>query len=341
MAPACGLFAQERAKKPKVDPYADAKFVAGPPSAIAKGSFTIAVLPDTQHYSEKYPENFLAQTRWIMQERKARNIAAVMHLGDITNRSTPAEWKNASKAMSVLDGRMPYFLSTGNHDYSEGGVCKDRVTRMSEYFPVGRFCDRPGFVAVYDKEPKRTENSCHTFSAGGRDFLTLALEFGPRKDVVRWANEMADRHAKREIILITHAYMYNDDTRHDWVKYRTSQSWNPHNYSFAKATDDDVSDGEELWKNLVCNHKNFILTLNGHVLGDGLGRATTATPDGRQVTQSLVNFQMKPKGGDGWLRLMEFHSDGTTVDVVDYSPTRNQQNVSGQNAFQFKTSNVG
>ena len=49
----------------------------------------------------------------------------------------------------------------------------------------------------------------------------------------------------------------------------------------------------------------------------------------------LVNFQMRPNGGDGWLRLLEFHQDGKTVDICDYSPTLNQRNESSQNKFRI------
>ena len=145
------------------------------------------------------------------------------------------------------------------------------------------------------------ENSFHKFSAGGRDFLVLGLEFGPRKDVVRWANEVVAIHPKHEAILITHAFIYFDDTRYNWKKFGAKQNWNPHAYGVAKTTGDDVTDGEELWDNLISKHENFILTLNGHVLGDGLGRFASATPADRKVAQHLVNFQMRPKGGDGWL----------------------------------------
>ncbi len=126
---------------------------------------------------------------------------------------------------------------------------------------------------------------------------------------------------QRAVILTTHAYIYFDDTRYDWKAFGNKQSWNPHSYGVAKATEDDVCDGEELWSNLVSKHDNFILTLNGHVLGDGLGRKLSQTTGGNNVHQMLVNFQMRPKGGDGWLRLLEFHADGKTVDVCDYSPT--------------------
>jgi len=345
LAPLGALAGQEpkpkAEPKAKADPYADGKLVDGEPAKIAPGSFTVAVLPDTQHYSEKYPKTYLAQTEWIAEHRKERNIAAVLHLGDITNRNTAAEWKNADAAMKVLDdAKVPYFFCPGNHDYSAGGACKDRTTGLNETFPVSRYKDRPTFGGTYDKEPDRMENSFHLFSAGGREFLVLALEFGPRADVVRWANEVVKKHAKREAILITHAFIYFDETRYDWKKHGTKQNWNPHAYAVAKATKDDVSDGEELWNNLVSRHENFILTFNGHVLGDGLGRVTTATPGGREVPQVLVNFQMRPNGGDGWLRLLELKADGKAVEVTDYSPTRKQRNEGDQNKFTLTLSPV-
>jgi len=134
--------------------------------------------------------------------------------------------------------------------------------------------------------------------------------------------------------------MYHDDTRYDWPKYGKRQSWSPHSHAIVKADVEGVNDGEELWNKLVAKRENFILTLNGHVLADGLGRTVTQTPAGRNVPQVLVNFQMKPNGGDGWLRLLEFRRDGKTVEVVDYSPTRNQRNESPQNKFALETSKV-
>lgn len=323
------------------EPYADAVLVDGEPPLPEAGSFTVAVLPDTQNYSERFPDTFLAQTTWLAQQREPRQIACVLHLGDITNHNTPAEWKNADRAMQALDDQIPYFMVPGNHDYSEGGTCRDRTTRLNNYFPVARFRDRATFGGVYDREPDRMENSFHLFSAGGRDYLVVALEFGPRRDVVRWANDVVDQHPKRQTLLITHAYMYSDDTRYDWEKYGKKQSWNPHNYQVAKATEDDVSDGEELWQGLVSRHENVGLTLNGHVLHDGLARLTTATPAGRDVHQLLVNFQMRPEGGDGWLRLMEFRPDGKTVQIYDYSPTRGQRNESPYNQFALELAQPG
>ncbi len=328
--------AQEKTVAPppkKNDPYADAVFQAGPPPAIGEGSFSIAVLPDTQMYCEAVPAGFYAQTQWIVDHKTDRNIAAVLHLGDITNRNTPEQWDVAQKAMRQLDGHVPYFMCCGNHDYGPGGGCADRTTLFNEYFPLSRYSELKTFGGVYDKEPGRLENSYHTFTAGGRKFLVVALEFGPRQDVIRWANEVVATHQDHSAILITHAYMYYDETRYDWATKGTTQTWNPHSYPVAKVTDDDVNDGEELWQKLVAPQGNFLMTLNGHVLNDGLGRTVTQDARQRDVAQMLVNFQMKPKGGDGWMRLLEFKADGRTVEVIDYSPTRNECNVSEQNRF--------
>jgi hypothetical protein len=329
-----------RPKKPAADPYADAILVDGAPPKIALDSFTIVVLPDTQKYAANNPDGYLLQTEWIAREREARNIACVLHLGDITDHNEPAEWNLAAEAMHRLDGHVPYFMVLGNHDYSQKGACADRTTRFNEYFPLAIYSKLPTFGGTYDREPDRLENSYHLFSAGGRDFLALMLEFGPRNDVVRWANEVAAKHRDRAAILVTHAYMYYDDSRYDWSQRGKDQKWNPHSYKVAANTADDVNDGEALWQKLVSQHENFILTLNGHVIGDGLGRTATQTRGGRTVHQMLVNFQMKPRGADGWLRLLEFRADGQTVDVCDYSPTRNQCNKSAQNRFTIQTSGV-
>ena len=45
--------------------------------------FTIVMLPDTQFYSEVYPEIYKAMTRWIVSNREAENIVGVVHVGDV------------------------------------------------------------------------------------------------------------------------------------------------------------------------------------------------------------------------------------------------------------------
>lgn len=333
---AMGLTALAPTWASGADPYADAVLHDGPPPPVGADAFTVVVLPDTQNYSEKHPATFAAQTRWALAQKADRRIAALVHLGDITNKNTPAEWANAQAALAPLNGQLPYFFCTGNHDYGKLGGCVDRSTGLNLALPIANYRKLSTFGGVYDREPERMDNSFGFFRAGGREFLVLALEFGPRADVIRWANDVVGRHRSHEVILITHAFVYTDNRRYDWAKLGKQQSWNPHSYPLAKSGD-DVHDGQQLWDMLVSKNSNVIMTLNGHVLNSGLGRLTTPNAVGRPVPQMLVNFQMKPQGGDGWLRLLEFQPDRKTVSVIDYSPTRNQCNMSPGNRFTIAT----
>jgi hypothetical protein len=304
-----------------------------PPSVLpfVPGSFTLVVLPDTQIYSESYPELFKDQTRWIVANKDRYNIKYVLHLGDIVNVPlATAQWDNAKAAISLMDGQVPYALATGNHDHGSSGVASDRYTIVNNYFPVSNYTNWPTFGGVMTSN--RIENSYHLFSAGGVDWIIFSLEWGPRNSPITWANQIITNYPNRKAILITHAYTYYDDTRYDWASKGSSQQWNPHSYGSA-SDPDGTNDGEELWNKLVKAHPNFVMVFNGHVLNDGLGRLSTTNNFGGVVHQMLVNYQMKAMGGEAFLRLVEFLPDGKTVQVKAYSPYYGTYKTDAQNQF--------
>lgn len=294
------------------------------------GSWTLAVLPDTQVYAMSYPDLFHDQTRWIAENRDRYDIRYVLHLGDVTNNNLTNQWAVAQSAFARLDGRVPYAIAPGNHDYGPNGGAANRTTFFNDFFPLSNYLDWPTFGGVM--EPGRLDNSYHLFRAGGADWLVLALEFGPRNAVVAWANAIVSQFPTRRVILITHAYLYNDDTRYDWAAKGAAQSWNPHAYGIA-ADPEGTNDGEELWRKLVKLHPNFTLVLNGHVLNDGLGRLASVGDHGNVVHQMLVNYQMQPLGGEAVLRLIEFLPDGRTVQVKAFSPLHGTYKTDPQNQF--------
>ena len=70
--------------------------------------FSIIFLPDTQKYSEKYPEIFYSQTEWIKNNLSKMNIKFVIHAGDIVENAKKEalhqvvlEQKNKLKAKKV------------------------------------------------------------------------------------------------------------------------------------------------------------------------------------------------------------------------------------------------
>ena len=50
---------------------------------LEQSSLTLAILPDTQYYSEKYPEIFKSQTLYIRERAAQDNIQLVIHEGDV------------------------------------------------------------------------------------------------------------------------------------------------------------------------------------------------------------------------------------------------------------------
>jgi hypothetical protein len=258
------------------------------PFPFVDGSWTLVLLPDTQFYAQDHPDILTAQTRWIVENRKARNIGFVLHEGDVTNDNSPAQWGRARYSMSLLDGVVPYALVPGNHD---GGYARDSL--LSVFFPVALYERAPTFGGVFEKG--KLDDSYHLLSAGGRDWLILALEWEPRGEVIAWADRVLKKYSQRSAMILTHAYLNYDDTLLD-------------------------EPAHQLWDNLIAPNGNVAFVFSGHVCDDGAGRLRSTGRHGNAVEQIVANYQMRPQGGEGYLRLMEFLPDGKTVQVKTYSP---------------------
>lgn len=280
-------------------------------------SWSLVILPDTQVYTSQYPGLLHLQTQWVLENKDRYNIVYVLQNGDVTNNNLEVQWQRASQAFARLDGKVPYAISLGNHDFGPNGSTKDRTTLANEHFPMSRFEKWATFGGAM--ETGKMDNTFHRFNAAGRDYLILCFEFGPRNEVLEWANQIIEKHPAHQIIIMTHAYLYSDSTRYDWKTKNTEQKWNPHAYPIAD-TDTTINDGQEMWDKLVKRHPNIFMTVNGHVLNDGLGFLDSAADVGNTVHQMLVNYQMLPEGGGARLRILTFHPDDKTIEVKDYSP---------------------
>ncbi|MGD9128274.1 MAG: dockerin type I domain-containing protein [Planctomycetia bacterium] len=301
------------------------------PAPFTPGSWTMVQLPDTQIYTEDPTGTIFNQmTQWIVDNKEARNIGLVTHVGDITNHNTDAEWAVAKTAISKLDGEVPYVLCPGNHDYNMSSSTPRTTSKINNYFSAS---DNPlndpatgGILSGY-YEAGKLENAYYEFTApDGRKMLIFALEFGPRQAVLDWVQSVAEQpsFSDHSAMVVTHAYLCNNDTRYDWDLYGSSQVANPHGYTNLGS---DVHDGQEMWEDVVGVVKNFEMLHCGHVIGeansddDGVGYLASTGTEGNTVFQMLFNAQhVGGNGGDGWMRLLEFQPDGKTVRVKTYSP---------------------
>ena len=298
--------------------------------------FTIAVLPDTQIYAESYPEIFDSQTRWIADNAERLNIAFVLHEGDVTNGNVEYHWRNAVHSMGLLDGAVPYAIVLGNHDMGPAGECDSRDSLFNDHFPVGRFEKLPTFGGVF--ESGRMDSSYHLFSAGGTDWLVLALEYLPRDSVLDWANDVAASHPERRFIVLTHSYVYSDNTLHG---SSPDHAAGPGTDSLAAAPG-GANDPVQIWGKLVRRHRNMTLAFSGHFVEPSPTARLVGTGDGgNRVYQMMANYQGMENGGNGYLRLVKCDPARATIGVETYSPHLDAYLTDPGNRFEFEGVDLG
>ena len=299
--------------------------------------FTLAVLPDTQIYAESFSHIFTSQTQWIADNKDDLNIAFVLHEGDVTNGNVEYDWRNASDSMAVLDGVVPYAIVLGNHDMGPGGDCTVRESPLfNRSFPVSRFASLPTFGDTF--EPALLDSSFHLFSAGGTDWLVMALEYLPRDQVLAWANDVVASHRDRRVIVLTHSHVYPDDSL---LGSKASHPWDPTDFGFASEPG-GVNNGVETWDKLVRRHPNVSMVFSGHFTANGGTSLVVGKGDGgNRVVQMLANYQNMEEGGSGYLRLIRCDPANRTVSVETYSPYRNSYLTDLNNHFMVTDIDLG
>lgn len=267
-------------------------------------NFSVIVLSDTQHYCEAYPWIFTNQTEWIIDRKDELNIKFVIHQGDIVeDANNDSQWKRANKSMSVLDGKVPYGILPGNHD--------DNITEYEKYFPAKRYENYTYWGGSYD----HNTNNYQLFSALGIDFIVVNLGWKPDSDDIVWANNILKNYSERKAIIVTHGYM-------DKYAVRALNSF----------------DTSYIWEELIVPNKNIFLVLCGHAHGEA---RRTDIIDERAVHQLLANYQDRPNGGNGWLRIIEFSENKTKSSNLDmtvktYSPFLDQYEKDKDSQFELR-----
>jgi hypothetical protein len=282
------------------------------------GDFSVVLLPDTQFYSQDFPQTFTAQTQWIVNNAAGKNIRMVVGEGDIVNHDSDAtQWANAVAAANILDGKVPYTFAIGNHDYDNFKPSARGTTEFNTYFGPSRYAGYSWYGGNWNGG---NENFYTFFTAGGANYMVLALEFFPRDAVLDWANNVVSANPDKKVIVVTHSFEGTDGFRVDTCD---SNDVSPQNGNFPQS----------VWNKLIKSHSNIFLVVSGHLLGSGTAHRTDLGDNGNLVHQIFTNFQGWTNGGNGYLRVLTFHVASNTIDVTTYSPTLNSSLTTS--AFQF------
>ncbi|MGI9102669.1 MAG: carboxypeptidase regulatory-like domain-containing protein [Terriglobales bacterium] len=287
---------------------------------VTPPDFSIVLLPDTQNESQFYPQVLNSEIQWIVNNQGSMNIQAVLGLGDIVNDGAdPAQQQNADAAIRLLDNAaIPYFLAIGNHDYdgANTGAATRSVTGFNQWWGPSRYAGKPYYLGNFPTGSN--ENFYGVVNINGQPFLILVLEWIPRTESLNWAASIVRANPDKQVIIVTHSYVFIDGTRTDVCD-----------------TEDVPRDnfGDDMWNTFVSKYSNIIMVVNGHFVTGQAARRADLGVNGNLVNQMFSNYQEDANGGDGWLRILTFHPSSNTVSVQTYSPFLNQNLTDAANQF--------
>jgi hypothetical protein len=296
--------------------------------------FTVIAMPDTQFYSESFPTTYESQTMWVRDNRIARNIVMSVGLGDCVNvADVQQQWTNANAANSILENPgttglidgIPYGIAVGNHDQAPNGTARsgadENITTQlyNQTFPKSRFQGRayfggqfslPGFADSMD-------NHYELFSASGMDFIVFHLEWDDGncswpangsvptgtlttcQNVMVWMRDLlVNTYPDRRVIIASHFV------------------GTPSSGGSGTMT---LSNQGQAYLNLAKALPNVFMILGGHL--DQTNFREDLANDGHKIFTITTDYQTRPNGGNGWLRIMTFDPVADTIHIETYSPT--------------------
>ena len=319
--------------------------------------FTIAVLPDTQVYTDKcvqnsfwfYPLNgmdyFNDQIDYIIENSSSNggNIDFVLHLGDMIEhcRMFISEWKQASATMLRLNRVVPYLIVPGNHDsdkwsYSYEGLptqCLGWQT-WQKYFGAesNHFKNAEWYGGSYNGGMC----SWSVINVWGNQILLIGMELEPTDGAIEWVQKVVDEHLGLPTIIFTHEFLLLGTQ----APFCDSQN----------RKHEGGNSPEYLWNNFIKINPQIFMVLCGHVFSgnEGEGSRIDKNDAGYNVYSLLSNYQGRDEiikatkggirvydlpSGDGWLRLMTFDLDASSVHVQTYSPTLDRYETDADSDF--------
>lgn len=286
--------------------------------------YEIIVWPDIQGMTYFNPAKLYTMSNWVRDNKTAKNIKAVLGLGDITDNSETYEWPRADSAFDTVDSTgLPYLPTIGNHDYDGGDFDTMRLTtEYNTWFGPSRYSGKTWYGGNFHG---KSDNSYIKFNVGSTKYLVVALEMFAPDSSLAWADRVVDSFPDYKAIITTHAYVSSYGERATDTTFLGTKTYN----------DTKDNSGQEMWDKFVKNHANIFMILNGHYINNISGdhAYSSSVPDvgvnGNVVQQIFVNYQRKGNGGgwnnagDGYFMRLRFSPTNGKAYVSYYSSVYN------------------
>ena len=340
-------------------------------SAIGDYAYSFVVVGDTQvvardesvtdggTHSLSFIGNFNKIFDYIVDNKEEKNIQFAFHMGDITDWNNDSEWKTAMTGINKMNGLIPYNLVRGNHDASDKYIANYTIETFESNVAQGE---------EFGSFDDNTLNTYQTLTVGEVKYLMLALDLGPSKAVIEWANEVVESHPEHNVIISTHSYLhrsgafmddpldcsatqYNPGGKYNGGSYKengNSVYWDFRLQKYKDAGEDYLyQDASYMWENLVKKHENICMVLCGHECSDLILKVDAVGDHGNKIVQLLIDAQDVDRrlqgaglGHAGLVAMLYFSEDGKTVSTEYYSTIREQYFMT-DNIYTFELDLVG
>ena len=273
--------------------------------------FTLAVMPDTQFLywgtqGSISPEPQEESFRYVIANsgtQAGSNVVFMAHLGDLTEDAAASSFQYVGQAFDIMDSAgAAYSVLAGNHDVS-GDDTRGSTPYLQTMGPQ-RFKTSKTFAG----SDSSGYNTAHVFTAGGQEWLLLALDWRTSSNGFAWANQFLKANPSLPVIVTTHEIAgptYSDNV----YPYQSGDAENDAALS---------SYGQTVWNELINENDQVFLALNGHYWPPG--RTTLQNAAGNDVHVHITNYQNRYFGGAAMLRLYHFDLSLNTIDVETLSP---------------------
>ncbi len=265
----------------------------------------VVVFGDLQTYTMgRYIDYYSQSCNWVRKQYdEGINISCILQVGDVTQNNTVTQWTLFQAASDTLSSVVPFFVCVGNHDYSwsSGKIFNRSNSKINKYahFPLSDekiiAYYREGDLANYIAQLYTKEN-----------LALIVLEFGPRKEVVDWANNYVKGHPEQRFILMTHEWLDSEGQR---ISNGSDSEQQIKGYS-------SYSTPEDVWTQFVWPNDNIMCVVCGHA--GFYASLFTDNCKGRRVPQILFNLQYLANGGNGLIQIWELPKDSDTVNIRIY-----------------------
>ena len=224
------------AAAPFLLPQAASAVAPAAPAPSSGRVFTLAVIPDTQYLFDGeslHPEPLTATMKHL---GSIKDLAFVAHLGDVVQNGLAQEIGAAKKPFDILAKRkVPFSVVAGNHDLANSNTDDQRgpTPFLDAFAPLTSHQRMARDAGGY--------NSAYTFDGAGTKFLLLALDWRLSAAGIAWVRSVLDANPQLPTIITVHDAISADS-----------------------GTGVLSGHGRLVWDNLINNHKQVFLCINGH-----------------------------------------------------------------------------